>query len=54
MQSPKLLDGSRMQREHFVWTEEKHSACLYFGPCARWVYARCRRANTAWVIAANC
>jgi hypothetical protein len=54
MQSPKLLDGPRMKSEHFVCTEEKHSDRLYSGPCASWVYARCRRANTVWVIAANC
>lgn len=54
MQSPKLFDGPRLQSEHFVCTEEKHSDRLYSGPYASWVYARCRRANTVWVIAANC
>ena len=37
MQSPELLDGPRMQSEHFVYTEEKQGDLLYSGPCASWV-----------------
>jgi hypothetical protein len=37
MQSPKLLNGPRMNSEHFVCTEEKQSDLLYSGPCASWV-----------------
>src|SRR5262249_33075710 len=34
MQSPKVLNGSLMQSEHFVCTEEKQSDLLYSGPWA--------------------
>jgi hypothetical protein len=34
MQSPKLLNGLRMNSEHFRDTEEKQSDLLYSGPCA--------------------
>jgi hypothetical protein len=34
----KLLDGPRVQSEHFIGTEEKQSDFLYSsGPCASWV-----------------
>jgi hypothetical protein len=37
MQSPKFIDGPRMDSEPFVCTEEQQGDLLYSGPCASWV-----------------